>query len=450
MKRFILVTLCATLFFAPAAQAQTDGLFVPDQVDQFWWETEKESEECTNSGAGTTGDTDPDPAAIQTYEETIAPLVELYAPLYQQAAEAENLADWQILAGLHWMETGLSKQNPTGNPGFRGVFQMSATGLRGGGFDPLNGTFEAGRQLTDDEFVEQAQAAIRLYIRPKANVFDIDISQPLSVEDASTITIAYKSGEGSVWLAGGADPNLHAYTWAGYDQSPEHALPMAYGPGSPYGDEETTDVINKPGALLVWALAKENISEAGGDQCANPPGTFEEITGSHDELVERLLSNEKTAEKPDGHLVLGVLSSRDAQIDDITNALTDTMLKAMIALVEQSGVDVGINVFKTGHRPGSLHELGRAVDINYYGTGDACRNNPANTTPDNCDNPDGIKLFQFILDNAEGLHADELIWQDPPEGTGCLDQGGEVDCYDFFGLATMNEHYHHIHFGVLD
>ncbi len=379
----------------------------------------------------------PDPKAVEMFTNDLLPKIQPLIPLYQKAAAEKGLADWQVLPALHNLEFGLRRDNPTTNTGFRTPFQMNANSLAKHGLDMSAPMFTPGHELTDDEFVTVAGYAAEFWLLSDAKYFDIDATQPMTPEQAAKIIVAYKSGAGSAWFNGKADFNLHAYAWAGFDTTPEHALPMAWGPGSPFGDEVAGTTVNKPGAATVFALLKggtfsgnavaSTCNGNGGDNASS--GTFTPVTGDKAEIVKKILAS--TAFK------WGNYGNAATQKQDIENCLNDVTLKGILALAEQSGVPIPVNALATDHGGcnggASDHNSGSAIDIGYYGNGQPNFEENGNT------------LYKFIYSNRQGLMADQVIWQEPPAGYMCLDKGQPVDCYTVYGTDTMNDHYHHIH-----
>lgn len=398
---------------------------------------------CGSTGGAVSG-FNPDPAAVKYFNDNIKPKLARLTPLYQKAAAEEGMADWQILAGLHHMESGMSTKNSTSNPNYRGIFQQNAGTLSSHGVDPSAPPFDAGRELSDDEIVTQAKAAIKYFIKGKATSTKVDISKPLSVNDAMKVSIAYKSGQGSPWLTGGADPNLHAYTWTGFDTTPQHKMPMIWGntnDPTPPDDEKPGKTQNRPGALTVWAMLKSgDVGSLTGANCVGATATFQGITGTREELAARVLANSKLKlgnYNPSGNAAA-------TQKTDIQNGLTANILIVLAAAMEQGGVEsLPINSLIIDHRDANGndsgdHPAGRAADIGFFGNGH-CQTR--------CE--EGNKLYNFFYTNYQQLKIDQLIWQDPPSGTKCIGQSKPVDCYAFYGNDTMSIHNGHIHVGVL-
>lgn len=394
---------------------------------------------CGSTGGAVSG-FNPDPAATKYFNDNYKAKYTRLIPLYQKAAAAENVADWQLIAAIHSLETSLSTTNPTTNPNYRGIFQQNADTLRDKGVDPSAPPFDSGRELSDDEIVTQAKSAIEMFIKGKAtdkNV-NVDVSKSLSVNDAMKIFIAYKSGQNSPWLTGGADPNLHAYAWAGYDTTPQHKMPMAYGSGGNASDEHLT--LKIPGALTIWAMLKSgNVSSLTGADCTGATATFQGITGTREELAARVLANSK--------LKLGNYGSSATQKTDIQNALTANMLIVMVASLEQSGISsLPINSLKSDHdNDGGDHPAGRAADFGFYGNGDMCVSKGFGSQ---CGTADGNKLYNFLITNYQQLKINQLIWTLPPNNGKCVNKKQLVDCYASYGSAVLVDHYHHIHVGV--
>lgn len=379
----------------------------------------------------------PDPAAVAMFENDLKPLIEPLVPLYQKAAQEAGLADWEILPALHNLEFGLRRDNPTTNTGFRTPFQMNARSLASHGLNLDDPVFTPGHELTDDEFVLAAKYAAQYWLIPDGNYFGIDATKNVSPEEAAKMIVAYKSGAGSVWFTGAADFNLHAYAWAGYDSTPEHKLPMDWGPGSPYGDEQPGDLVNKPGAATVFALLKGGDFGSPSNECeelSKRNDGFSPISGTKEEIIQRILANTQI-----GWGNAPRISSEEEQKQDVQDCLTDNTLKGLLAMAEQSGVRIPINTMARGHggctrsTTGSDHLRGEAIDIGYYGNGKPNFVEEGNT------------LYKYLYDNRQALNVDQMIWQEPPSGYQCTDDGGPVDCYAFYGSSTMNDHYHHIH-----
>lgn len=139
------------------------------------------------------------------------------------------------------------------------------------------------------------------------------------------------------------------------------------------------------------------------------------------------------------NIKFGNYGSASSQKADIKGCLKSNALVGMLAMAEQSGVNIPINALGTDHGGcsggKSLHNVGLAIDIGYYGNGDPQHNE------------NGDKLYNFLYSNREDLVIDELIWQNPPSGKKCIGDAKVVDCLSFYGADTMNQHHHHIHVG---
>jgi hypothetical protein len=449
--RRLLLPVAALLLATPAPLLAADPDLPstnPDRPSQYLDFTEndiqaydpRDSLTLCNEGGEPVAGFSPDPTAVTYFEQNIQPKMSRLIPLYQRAAGEEDFADWQLLAGLHHMETNSSMTNPSTNPDFRGPFQMSAASLSRAGISPYQAPFDSGRTLSDDEFVTHARAAIKIFLRGKAgaSTVNVDVSKALSVEEAMKLTIAYKSGEASAWLTGDADPNLHAYAWSGFDSTPQHAMPMAWGPGSPWTDEVPGSRNARPGALTVWGMLKSgDIGSLSGVDCVGAGGALQPISGSRAELVDRAINNDR--------LQLGNYGNAATQASDIRNVISTNLLVALVAMLEQSGADIPVNAIKSDHTSPGLHDSGNAIDIGYFGNGSRCVA-AAGSPP--CNSSEGNQLYNFLYTNWKQLKIVELIWQDPPAGKKCIGENGPVDCYAYYGYATMGQHYHHIHVGV--
>lgn len=411
-------------------------------VDLVMGETTKQS---TTPSTPTTTPTDtsalsegfnPDPAAVEQFNKELKPLIDPLIPLYQKAAKDAGLADWQILPALHNLEFGLRRDNPTSNLGFKSPFQMSASGLSSNGVDPNGPIFSPGKTLSDEEFVTVATYSAKFWLLNDAKFLKIDATKPVTAAEAGKMIAAYKSGAGSVWFTGAADFNLHAYAWAGFDTTPAHKLPMAWGPGSPYGDEVAGTRVSKVGAATLFMLLRGAAPGGGGcEETTVSGGTLKPVTGTKQELADRLVNNSNVKF---GNLGADVIPG---QKQDIASCLTDNMLAAFVAIAEQSGSSIIINALASDHggcggSGSSLHNQGRAIDIGYFGYGKA--NN----------NEEGNRLYKFMFDNWQGLNIEELIWQEPAPNTQCVGKSGPTNCYAYYSKGIMDQHYHHIHMGV--
>lgn len=143
------------------------------------------------------------------------------------------------------------------------------------------------------------------------------------------------------------------------------------------------------------------------------------------------------------NMIWGNYGSAASQQQDINSCLTETTLMSIATIAQNSGVKIPVNALATDHggctnTDTSRHNHGRAIDIGYYGN---------NSQGANRHLPDGDTLYKFLYDNREVLQIDELIWQYPPSGYKCIDEGVVGECDTIFSAATMNQHYHHIHVG---
>ena len=216
----------------------------------------------------------PDPAAVEEYNKTIKPKMQEFVDIYKNAAKAEKVADWELLGAFHWMEHGLNRGTEVGGGGYITSFQLDRAQILNnlpaiedimGGQNPDDPLFSTSRTdpYTDEEVTKAARISLRLWHQVNAKELNIDLSKSLSLEQLGELAIRYKSG--GVWE--GLDKNLHAYTWAGVDASPEHKLPMTWGPGSPY-DEHGQET--RPGVAVVFGLTKNGAfgSSTQGNSCS--------------------------------------------------------------------------------------------------------------------------------------------------------------------------------------
>jgi hypothetical protein len=125
---------------------------------------------------------------------------------------------------------------------------------------------------------------------------------------------------------------------------------------------------------------------------------------------------------------------------DITHSqpeggVVDNTVRLLYALA-QAGFDIPITALRSDHHvegsgDGLHNPAGAAVDIGY-----------------NAGDPTGTKIYKWVYDHRQELHINMMIWNMPPSGYQCVGQGKPVDCYGFFGAATMSQHANHIHVGV--
>jgi hypothetical protein len=142
-------------------------------------------------------------------------------------------------------------------------------------------------------------------------------------------------------------------------------------------------------------------------------------------------------------MVWGNYGSATSQRDDINNCLTTTALLSIATMAEATDVNILVNALATDHggctgSGGSLHNSGSAIDIGYYGN---------DAEGEDRHTEEGDTLYRFLFDNRELLKIEELIWQYPPEGYQCINDGNPGECDSIYNAATMDQHYHHIHVG---
>lgn len=91
------------------------------------------SDNNTNTSGSTFSGFDPDPKAVQMFNEQMKAQIEKLAPYYKKAAENTNFKNWEILPAIHYLEFGLREENPTSNTSYVSPFQMNADELRSKG-----------------------------------------------------------------------------------------------------------------------------------------------------------------------------------------------------------------------------------------------------------------------------------------------------------------------------
>lgn len=117
---------------------------------------------------------------------------------------------------------------------------------------------------------------------------------------------------------------------------------------------------------------------------------------------------------------------------ECNNGVSPEILRTLSSTAANSGGGpVKMWSFNTGHDcDGGDHPNGRAVDIVCTGNG-----TPGNTEECN-------KQYRYLYDNAQELGINDLIWNDPPPGYQCLDNGVPVDCDQVFGPGDHTDHIH--------
>lgn len=126
-----------------------------------------------------------------------------------------------------------------------------------------------------------------------------------------------------------------------------------------------------------------------------------------------------------------------ADTDINSGTARDSVVWLMLQVV-RSGFELTPSVIRTGHKPGSLHEKGLAVDIK----------GPAGN---DYDNPASRRLYEFLFQSRQTLRIDELIFYPVDGASPCLDKGNPTPCITTFKLTTGNDstdHKDHIHVGT--
>lgn len=186
-----------------------------------------------------------------------------------------------------------------------------------------------------------------------------------------------------------------------------------------YEDEQSCSEIG-----VNYSTSDVNSGSAGN---ANRP------TASKADQIKAILANPRVK--------WGNFGSADSQKIEVQNFLTGNAVSGLLMMAEQSGVDIPLNSLYRPAESGSDHSTGKAIDVGYYGNGQAQHK------------AEGDKLYNYLYDNYKELRISQLIWQEPPAGKKCIGNNGndvsEVDCYQYYSDQTMNGHYNHIHIGFL-
>lgn len=142
-------------------------------------------------------------------------------------------------------------------------------------------------------------------------------------------------------------------------------------------------------------------------------------------------------------IVWGNAGSESSQRDDVLNCLDDTTLLAFATIVTHAGVQIPLNTLASDSLGGcgggtKDHNLGRAIDIGYFGNGADGHEEEGDT------------LYRFLFNNRNTLSIKGLIWKYPPVGYGCMLRtivGGCDEQYGSPGTAedVLDAHANHIH-----
>lgn len=211
--------------------------------------------------------------------------------------------------------------------------------------------------------------------------------------------------------------NIHALLSSNFTQSGH----PSYGPPRLPGQTGTPTTQATPGT-----------STAG---CVSTGSAVGLVTSSADEARAIILRS--------NNITWGNYGSATSQKDDVRNCLKPSTLLAFATMAERSGVRILVNALASDHggctgSGGSFHNNGLAIDIGYYGNDSKGADRHV---------PDGDTMYKFLYDNREVLKINELIWQYPPTGYQCINDGNLGECDTIYSASTMNAHYHHIHVG---
>lgn len=216
-----------------------------------------------------------------------------FKSLYEKGANKHNIP-WQILATIHYKESGLSRKNPRSSTAFsQGLFGLTSP-TKVGTINPLaqkglNHAFDSGKETTDDEFLGQIELAAEI-IASNASSYKIDLRTDLGIKKsffhynganslykAQAKTLGYSedeanSGEGSPYVMNRADAKRTIYKGNPHWGIHSNELPKEY----KYNSEgkyyiNTTYLSSQPhGAFLVFSAIGGPVSGAGGfSSCSN-------------------------------------------------------------------------------------------------------------------------------------------------------------------------------------
>lgn len=146
---FLSLTLTLPTFAALPSEAELD--YFNENGIYYYNPASSNSADCSPTGNNTNY------AGEQVWTDGEMALIELNQPFYEEVA-AKYGFDWQFLAVIHSMESGLSRTNPyqnNGTPG-EGVYQLHSIKSQ---YPDL---FQSGKVLTDAEFLQQTELAAQV------------------------------------------------------------------------------------------------------------------------------------------------------------------------------------------------------------------------------------------------------------------------------------------------
>lgn len=252
------------------------------------------------------------------------------------------------------------------------------------------------------------------------------------------------------------EPGTILYFSATYNWGEGNIRRRGINPNSPItaAPRETQNYMNNIHALISSNFTRSGHSAYGPPRASdapasqppagtNSPANTCTSSGSNTDLVTNDPATARQIILSSANIQWGNYGSATSQKKDVQDCLTQTTLVGLATIAQNAGVQVPINAMATDHGgcnggTRSLHNHGRGIDIGYYGS---------NSRGADRHKPEGDIMYKFLFDNREVLQIDELIWQYPPTGYKCINDGVVGECDTIYDAATMNQHYHHIHIG---
>jgi hypothetical protein len=220
----------------------------------------------------------------------------------------------------------------------------------------------------------------------------------------------------------------------------EETSPLSAGP------EETANYVNNLYSLFTSDFTTSGNPAHGDPRLPDgtPTGSTAETTACGSSSAGLVTTDPNVAREivlSSENIRWGNYGPESSQKDDVRNCLSNETLVAFATMAERSGASVPINAIASDHggcnaETGSHHNVGRAIDIGYYGRG---------ADGDDRHTDEGDVLYRFLFNNREELQINQLIWQYPEPGYNCMNRGVPGDCDVIYSEATIDNHYHHIH-----
>lgn len=367
-----------------------------------------------NNGAG--APVSISPAATDTLPADLAQKIKQNQPTYEQAAQATNVP-WQLLAAIHYRETGLSANGPN-------LFQI--TGYAGAG-DFLSQATAAGNFL--QKIISGNLPNHRQPLTQAGN-------DPEEIKD----TLFSYNGRAQVYAdqaaSLGFNPQTQPYEGSpyvmnNYDAVHKNMQIITHDNGGLDG------VDTRFGAFAIYA-ALLGYSGSSVSSCTDSSNLSSSLpSGNPQQLAQQILSNSGisfdygsngSVAQPFKDLAAGNLAGNDNGCPAV--AVSIHILQEILLLASKHKVN--ISSLTTGHPCGDVHTLGRAVDINildgkHLGTADA---------------KNATSSYDTALSNT--LMSDALPALPPGSGFGDCD-GHQVPTDGAQGIKFFADFCNHVH-----